>query len=136
MFSKIIMDKKTSSETLDIVGLDPGDYYWRVRAIDAKNATSDQSEPSKFTLVIQGKEQEMLLEVDNTVLQGNVVEIIGRTEPGAALIINGEPVASIQSDGQFRHFLPPMPKGSYEVIITGQNRRGGTATKRVQVVIP
>jgi hypothetical protein len=136
MFSKIIMDKKTSSEGVDIVGLDPGDYYWRVRAIDAKNATSDQSEPYKFTLVIQGKEQDMLLEVDNTVLQGNVVEIIGRTEPGAALIINGEPVASIQSDGQFRHFLPPMPKGSYEVIITGQNRRGGTATKRLQVVIP
>src|SRR5580700_8577174 len=136
MFSKIIMAKKTTSEGVDIVGLDPGDYYWRVRAIDAKNATSDQSEPYKFTLVIQGKEQEMLLEVDNTVLQGNVVEIIGRTEPGAALIINGEPVASIQADGQFRHFLPPMPKGSYEVIITGQNRRGGTATKRVQVVIP
>src|SRR5579862_3465045 len=44
MFSKIIMAKKTTSEGVDIVGLDPGDYYWRVRAIDAKNATSDQSE--------------------------------------------------------------------------------------------
>ena len=136
MFSKVVMDKKTTSEGLDIVGLDPGDYFWRVRAIDAENAVSDQSDPHKFTLVIQGKEQDMLLEVTNTVLQGNVVEIIGRTEPGAALIINGEPVASIQPDGQFRHFLPPMVKGSHEVIITGQNRRGGTATKRVQVVIP
>ena len=136
MFSKVVMDKKTTSEGLDIVGLDPGDYFWRVRAIDAENAVSDQSDPHKFTLVIQGKEQDMLLEVTNTVLQGNVVEIIGRTEPGAALIINGEPVASIQPDGQFRHFLPAMLKGSHEVIITGQNRRGGTATKRVQVVIP
>src|SRR5271156_985780 len=136
MFSKVVMDKKTNSEGVDIVGLDPGDYFWRVRAIDAENAVSDQSDPYKFTLVIQGKEQDMLLEVNNTVLQGNVVEIIGRTEPGAALIINGEPVASIQPDGQFRHFLPAMPKGSHEVIITGQNRRGGTATKRVQVVIP
>jgi hypothetical protein len=136
MFSKVVMDKKTNSEGMDVVGLDPGDYFWRVRAIDAENAVSDPSDPYKFTLVIQGKEQEMLLEVNNTVLQGNVVEIIGRTEPGAALIINGEPVASIQPDGQFRHFLPAMQKGSHEVIITGQNRRGGTATKRVQVVIP
>src|ERR1700689_1649089 len=136
MFSKVVADKKTTSEGVDIVGLDPGDYYWRVRAVDEKNAVSDQSDPYKFALVIQGKEQDMLLEVDNTVLQGNVVEIIGPPDPGAALIINGEPVASIQSDGQFRHFLPPMPKGSHEVIITGQNRRGGTATKRVQVVIP
>jgi hypothetical protein len=136
MFTKVVMDKKTNSEGVDIVGLDPGDYFWRVRAIDADNAVSDQSDLYKFTLVIQGKEQDMMLEVTNTVLQGNVVEIIGRTEPGAALIINGEPVASIQPDGQFRHFLPAMLKGSHEVIITGQNRRGGTATKRVQVVIP
>ena len=39
----------------------------------------------------------MLLEVDSTELHGNVVELIGRTEPGAALIINGESVADIQS---------------------------------------
>ena len=136
MFNHVVMDKKTTTEGVDIVGLDPGDYFWRVRAIDAKNATSDQSDPFKFTLVILGKEQDMLLEVDDTVLQGNVVEIVGRTEPGAALIINGEQVASIESDGHFRHFLPAMARGSHEVVITGQNRRGGTATKRVQVVIP
>jgi hypothetical protein len=29
-----------------------------------------------------------------------------------------------------------MTKGSHEIILTGQNRRGGTATKRVEVVIP
>ncbi len=56
----------------------------------SKNKLSDASDAYKFTLVAQGKEQEMLLEVDGTELQGNVVEVIGRTEPGAALIINGE----------------------------------------------
>ena len=116
-------------------GLEPGDYIWRVRAIDAKNAVSDQSDPFKFALVILGKEQDMLLEVDDTVLQGNVVEIIGRTEPGAALILDGEQVASIQWD---RHpaICLPCRKAAMGSIITGQNRRGGTATKHVQVVIP
>jgi len=94
------------------------------------------SDSFKFSLVVHGKELEMLLEIDSTNLQGNLVEVSGRTEPGAALIINGEQVASIQPDGHFRHFLPAMTKGSHEVIITGQNRRGGTATKRVEVVIP
>jgi hypothetical protein len=135
-FNHVVMSKKTANESVDIAGLDPGDYFWRVRAIDADNKSSDESDSFKFILVIQGKEQEMLLEVDSTELQGNVVEVIGRTEPGAALIINGEEVASIQSDGHFRHFLPPMAKGSHEIVITGQNRRGGTATKRVEVVIP
>lgn len=136
MFNHIVMEKKTTTTSVDIAGLDPGDYFWRVRAIDAKNALSDSSESYKFTLVVQGKEQEMLLDVDDTELQGSVVEVIGRTEPGAALIINGEQVADIQSDGHFRYFSQPMPRGSHTIVITGQNRRGGTAIKRVQVVIP
>jgi hypothetical protein len=136
MFNRTVVDKKTPTENLDITGIDPGDYFWRVRAIDAKNNLSDPSDAFKFTLVAQGKEQEMLLEVDDTELQGNVVEVIGRTEPGAALIINGEQVADIQSDGRFRYFTQPMARGSHTIVITGQNRRGGTAIKRVDVVIP
>ncbi len=77
-----------------------------------------------------------MLEVDSTQLQGNMVEVSGKTEPGAALIINGEQVADISTDGHFRYFTQPMTRGSHEIVITGQNRRGGTAIKRVEVVIP
>lgn len=136
MFNHVVKEMKTASTSVDIAGFDPGDYFWRVRAIDADDHMSDASDSYKFTLVAQGKEQEMLLEVDDTELQGDVVEVIGRTEPGAALIINGEQVADIRSDGQFRYFTQPMSRGSHAIVITGQNRRGGTAIKRVQVVIP
>jgi hypothetical protein len=78
----------------------------------------------------------MLLEVDSTVLHGNVVELTGRSEPGAALIINGETVAGIEPGGRFRYFTQPLPRGNHEFVITGQNRRGGTAIKRVSIVIP
>ena len=136
MFNHIVMEKKTAGTSFDVPGLDPGDYFWRVRAIDDNNNVSDSSESYKFTLVAQGKEQNMLLEVDDTELQGNVVEVIGRTEPGAALIINGAAVADIMPDGHFRYFTDPMTRGSHTIVITGQNRRGGTAIKRVDVVIP
>jgi hypothetical protein len=136
MFNHVVMEKKVSTNSVDIAGLAPGDYFWRVRAIDDKNATSDESNSFKFTLVTQGKEQEMLLEVDATELHGNNVEVIGRTEPGAALIINGEQVADIKSDGRFRYFTQPMTRGSHTIVITGQNRRGGTAIRRAEVVIP
>jgi hypothetical protein len=131
-----VTEKKTAATAIDIVGLDPGDYFWRVRAVDDGNNVSDSSESYKFTLVAQGKEQDMLLAVDDTELQGNVVEVIGRTEPGAALIINGAAVADIKPDGHFRYFTDPMTRGSHTIVITGQNRRGGTAIKRVDVVIP
>ncbi len=136
MFSHIVMERKTAATSVDIAGFDPGDYFWRVRAIDEKNNVSDPGDAYKFTLVAQGKEQEMLLDVDDTELHGNVVEVIGRTEPGAALIINGEEVADIQQDGHFRYFTPAMERGNHTIVITGQNRRGGTAIKRVDVVIP
>ena len=136
MFSHIVMERKTAATSVDVAGFDPGDYFWRVRAIDEKNNVSDPGDAYKFTLVAQGKEQEMLLDVDDTELHGNVVEVIGRTEPGAALIINGEEVADIQQDGHFRYFTPAMERGSHTIVITGQNRRGGTAIKRVDVVIP
>jgi hypothetical protein len=136
MFNRIVIERKTAATNLDIPGLDPGDYFWRVHAIDEKNSVSDASEPYKFTLATQGKAQEMLLEVDATQLQGSVVEVIGRTEPGAALIINGEQVADIQGNGHFRYFSQPMARGSHTIVITGQNRRGGTAIKRVDVMIP
>jgi hypothetical protein len=135
-FSHIEIERKTPATALDAVGLDPGDYFWRVRAIDDKNELSDASDAFKFTLVAQGKEQAMQLDVDGTQLQGNVVEVIGRTEPGATLIINGDQVADIGTDGKFRYFSQPMDRGSHEIAITGQNRRGGTAIKRVTVVIP
>jgi hypothetical protein len=135
-FSHIVVEKKTAGTSVDVSGLDPGDYFWRVRAIDDKNYVSDSSGSYKFTLVTQGKEQDMLLEVDGTELQGSVVEVMGRTEPGAALIINGAAVADIKPDGHFRYFTDPMTRGPHTIVITGQNRRGGTAIKRVDVLIP
>ncbi|HUJ81110.1 MAG TPA: FecR domain-containing protein [Candidatus Acidoferrales bacterium] len=135
-FSHIVIEKRTAATSVDITGLDPGDYFWRVSAIDEKDAVSEASDPYKFTLVAQGKEQEMRLDVDGTQLHGNVVEVMGRTEPGAALIINGAEVADIKPDGTFRYFTEAMTRGSHEIVITGQNRRGGTAIKRVEVVIP
>jgi hypothetical protein len=78
----------------------------------------------------------MLLEVDGTHLQGRVAEIVGRTEPGAALIVNGQSVPNISPDGTFRHFTEPLEPGQHTISIIGSNRRGGTAMKQVSIVVP
>ncbi|MGD0909361.1 MAG: FecR domain-containing protein [Candidatus Acidiferrales bacterium] len=136
MFSRIVEDRKLTGTSVDLAGLDPGDYFWDVLATDAQKRVSAPSDTYKFTLATQGKGQEMMLEIGNTELHGNVMEISGRTEPGAALIINGEPVADIRPDGTFKYFTSSLSRGSQTVVITGQNRRGGTAIKRIEVVIP
>jgi hypothetical protein len=136
MFSRIVEDRKLTGTSADITGLNQGDYFWDVLATDAEKRVSAPSDTFKFTLATQGKGQDMLLEVGSTELHGNVVEITGRTEPGAALIINGEQVADIQGDGTFKYFTAPLARGSQTIVLTGQNRRGGTAIKRIEIVIP
>jgi len=107
-----------------------------VTATSGKKLSSDVSETYKFTLVAQGKTQDMLLEIQNTQLVGHAVEISGRTEPGAALIINGQPVPNIARDGTFHHFTEPLLPGEHTIVVIGQNRRGGTGHQQVSVVIP
>ena len=136
MFTRTVAEKEVSGTSVDLSGFDPGDYFWSVTAIDTHKKESAPSDAYKFTLIAQGKAEEMLLEVDAPEIHGSVVEIIGRTEPSAALIVNGEPVADIARDGRFRYFTQALSRGSHEIVVTGQNRRGGTAIKRVSIVIP
>jgi hypothetical protein len=135
-FNTVAAEKHTPGTSAEVTGLDTGDYFWNVVAVSAAKKESEASDTYKFTVVAQGKGQEMMLVVDETVLNGNVVEVIGHTEPSAALIINGNNVAGIKPDGHFTYFTEPLSKGSHTIVITGQNRRGGTATTRVNIVIP
>jgi hypothetical protein len=136
MFTKMVKEVKVSGTVAEISGLESGDYFWNVTATNANKETSEYSETFKFTLVQQGKTQEMLLDVESTQIHGRVAELIGKTEPGAALIINGQPVANISADGTFRHFTEPLEPGEHTIVVIGSNRRGGTATKKISIVVP
>ena len=136
MFTKMVKEEKVSGTSAEVTGLEAGDYFWNVTASDAKKQTSEFSETFKFSLVAQGKTQEMLLDIQSTQIQGHVAELIGKTEPGAALIINGQPVANISPDGTFRHFTEPLEPGQHTIVVIGSNRRGGTAKREVSIVVP
>jgi hypothetical protein len=136
MFTKMVKEVKVSGTAAEVSGLESGDYFWDVAASNADKETSEYSETFKFTLVAQGKMQDMLLDIQSTQIHGRVAELIGKTEPGAALIINGQPVANISSDGTFRHFTEPLEPGEHTIVVIGSNRRGGTATKKISIVVP
>jgi hypothetical protein len=137
MFTKLVKPEiKVTGTGAEVTGLDAGDYFWNVTASNAKKETSEYSETFKFTLVAQGKTQDMRLEIVSTQIHGRVAEIIGKTEPGAALIVNGQPVANIDGDGTFRHFTEPLEPGEHTIVVVGSNRRGGTATKKLSIVVP
>ncbi len=137
MFTRTVKEATgVTGSGVDITGLDAGDYFWNVTATNAKKETSGVSETFRFTLVAQGKTQEMYLEITGTQIHGRVAEIIGKTEPGAALIVNGQPVPIIAADGTFRHFTEPLEPGQHTIVIIGENRRGGTNQQKVTIVVP
>jgi hypothetical protein len=136
MFTKLVKQAKVSGTNTEISGLDSGDYFWNVIAVDTDKKSSEVSETFKFTIVAQGRTQEMMLEIGGTQLHGRVAEVYGKTEPGAALIINGQSVPNIASDGGFRYFTEPLDPGEHTIVIVGQNRRGGTAKQQVTIVVP
>jgi len=136
MFNQVVAEKRVNSPGTVVSGLRGGDYFWVVTAQDSKGSSSEPSETRKFTLYKRGMQEAMLLELDPPKLHGNVVEITGRTEPGATLLIKGQTVPNIGADGRFQFFTPPLPKGSNVIKIVGQNRRGATANKDINIAIP
>lgn len=136
MFNDVVKDLRVKGTSTTVSGLPAGDYFWAVTAMDTQNRVSDSSSTYKFTLAVEQAAGAMLLDVLNLQLHGNVVEVNGKTEPGSAIIVNGEAVAKINPDGTFRHMTRPMPRGGQKIVISGQNRRGGTAKIEKNIMIP
>ena len=76
-----------------------------------------------------------ILHVNSIVQHGRIVEIEGTTDPGAVVMINGQPAVTIFDRNEFRHFVGPLPAGTSIVTITSQNNRGGVDTQQIAVTV-
>ena len=137
MLSNLAVDKKISGRTsVQVSGLDEGNYYWIVTAIDAKGVESQPSPANRLNLVQEVAGSQARLEITKIIQHGRVVEVQGKTEPGSTVIINNEQVFSIAPDGTFRHFTSPLPNsGSHQITITAQDRKGDSNSIHKSVVI-
>lgn len=77
------------------------------------------------------------LEVDspreNTVIRNNIVEVSGRTDPYATVLINNEE-SYVQLDGTFKKTLY-LFKGNRQIIVDAKNRNGKNTRKIVNVTV-
>jgi hypothetical protein len=135
-FSSVLTDKMVTGTDIEIPGLGEGTYYWTVQSVDSRGKGSIESEKNRFTVIPRGKESvSMALDLDPFVQHGHVIEVKGRTEPTARVMVNGREVPVIDGDGAFRYFTPPLPMGESVITVTAQNARGGVNTKQKTVVI-
>lgn len=135
-FSSTIVDRNVSTADVWVTGLGLGAYYWMVQSVDSEGRQSTESEKNRFTVIPKGKEAVALdLELDPLIQHGHVIEITGKTEVGARVMVNGREVPIVTTDGTFHYFTPPLPAGESVITVTAQNSTGGVNTRQQKVVI-
>jgi hypothetical protein len=135
-FSSLLLDKKVETPSVVVTGLPVGAYYWSVQSFDAAGKESVESEKNRFTIIVKAKEKiDLSLEIDPLVQHGHVIEVTGKTEAGARVMVNGREVPLVGDDGSFHYFTPPLPNGENLITITAQNSKGGVNTHQEKVVI-
>jgi hypothetical protein len=135
-FSSTIVDKPVGTADVTVTGLGLGAYYWMVQSLDATGKESVESEKNRFTIIPKGKDVVAIdLEIDPLIQHGHVIEVTGKTELGARVMVNGHEVPIVTTDGTFHYFTPPLPTGESLITVTAQNSQGGVNTKQQKVVI-
>ncbi len=135
--SMVIPPTEVDATQIQLAHLSEGPYYWSVQTIGESGKESVQSEKNRFTVIPKGRDNtEVVLELQDPFPQhGHVIEVVGRTEPGARVMVNSQEVAIIGADGSFHHFTPPLPTGENVITVTAQNAKGGVNTKTKNVLI-
>lgn len=136
-FSSTVVDRKVDTADVLVSGLSQGAYYWMVHSFDAQAKESVESEKNRFTIIPRGKDATAAinLEVEPFIQHGHVIELTGRTEIGARVMVNGREVPVIGADGSFHYFTPSLAPGESVITITAQNAQGGVNTLQKKVVI-
>ncbi len=135
-FTSNVVDRRVDTADVLVSGLTEGSYYWMVQSYDAENNESVESEKNRFSIVPKGKNMEAInLDLDPFIQHGHVIELVGKTESGARVMVNGREVPLVGGDGSFRYFTPPLPTGESFITITAQNAKGGVNTVQKRVVI-
>jgi len=135
-FSSTLVDKKVNTAAVTVTGLGEGAYYWMVQSYDPLGKESVESEKNRFTIISKGKETEAIdLELDPFIQHGHVIEVTGKTQNGARVMVNGSEVPMVGGDGSFHYFTPPLPPGEAVITVTAQTAQGGVNTQQKKIII-
>ena len=134
---EVVLDRDNVRGTrISIPGLAAGEYVFRVAAQTEDGVQGRFSESITFKLerkqgmvttpvVAKGAVPRLVIEVFEA--RSNVVRLVGRTEPGATLTVNGDAM-TVQPDGSFQEFVTLARKqGEQRVVIRATSAAGVVA---------
>jgi hypothetical protein len=135
-FSSTIVDRKVKAADVVVSGLAEGAYYWMVQSFDAEGKESLSSDKNRFTIIAKTADSGSIsLDLDPFVQHGHVIELTGKTEAGARVMVNGHEVPLVGADGTFHFFTPPLATGESVITVTAQDSKGGVNTVQKKILI-
>ncbi|HXB54837.1 MAG TPA: FecR domain-containing protein [Vicinamibacteria bacterium] len=138
-FSRPVVDRKNwQSGSMELRGLDVGTYYWKVAAVDKEGVEGSFSEFARFAVtrprgILTGGPPPALI-IDPLEPRGNILQVKGKTEPGASLTVNGQRV-DVQTDGSFNEFIT-LEGGKQLVVFRATGINGGVNEQKRPLVVP
>ena len=125
-FTSNVVDRRVDTADVMVSGLNDGAYYWLVQSYDPDGKESVESEKNRFSLVPRIKSAEALkLDLDPFIQHGHVIELVGKTESGARVMVNGRevPLVATRMAASATSRLH-LPTGENFITITTQNCPG------------
>jgi hypothetical protein len=103
-FEAIFADELLDHTGLVLHNLEPGTYYWRVAAQDAEGFEGRFSDARKLETLYDDIPPNLTIvsPPDMFIAPVPSVDLVGKTDRGARVRVNGEPV-TVRSDGTFKH---------------------------------
>jgi hypothetical protein len=135
-FSSTLVDKRVNTADVTVTSLGEGAYYWVIQSYESSGKESVESEKNRFTIIPKGKQMGAIeLDLDPFIQHGHVIEVTGKTQVGARVMVNGREVPMISTDGSFHYFTPPLVTGEAVITITAQTAQGGVNTQQKKIII-
>jgi hypothetical protein len=139
-FNRPLVDRKGIKDSQqELRGLDVGKYYWRVSAVDKDGDEGNFSEFARFTVSRPsggkgGDGPPPPLVIESLETRQNILQIKGKTEPGATITVNGQRV-DVDSEGTFNDFINLEKPGRQVVVIRATGLNGGVNERRSAVTV-
>ncbi len=138
-FNRPVVDQRgVRGTSVDLRGLEAGKYYWRVSAVDGAGSEGPFSNFGRFSVARSSTAAAgppPPLALDGLDVRGSILQIKGRTEPGATVTVNGQRV-DVQNDGSFNEFVTLSDEpGAQAVVVRATGVAGGVREVRRNVEV-
>ena len=140
LFSDLLLDKAdVRTSTVELPGLPPAAYFWRVSAQDAEGRSSPYSPGRKFritTTEVRDRRDKTppVLAVQDFIQNGPYVIVNGKTEPDATLWVEGERM-DVDESGGFYAVVRLKREGLNQVRIVAQDAAGNETRKSLEAYL-